>query len=63
MVMPICSDGVQDMFEAKTWNLTKITQYCRGVWNVKPQPNWIIEQYGGKNILSASNIIFRFVYE
>lgn len=61
--MPICSDGVQDMFESKAWNLTEVNQYCRRVWNVKPQPNWVIEQYGGKNIMSASNIIFRFVFD
>jgi lysosomal Pro-X carboxypeptidase len=60
MVMPMCSDGVQDMFEAKVWNLSEIDQYCRRSWNVTTEPTWIVEQYGGKNIMSASNIIFRF---
>ena len=59
MVMPICSDGVNDMFEANPWNLTQVTAECRKRWNVSPRPRWVVEQYGGKNISAASNIIFR----
>jgi len=60
MVMPICSDGVGDMFESKPWNLTQLTAECRRNWDVDPRPHWIVEQYGGKNISTASNIVFRF---
>jgi len=59
MVMPVCSDGVNDMFESKPWNLTQIIADCHKRWNVSPRPHWIVEQYGGKNICAASNIIFR----
>ena len=60
MVMPICSDGVGDMFEPRPWNLTRVAADCRKRWNVVPRPRWIVEQYGGKNISAASNIIFRY---
>jgi len=59
MVMPICSDGVNDMFEPNPWNLTQVIAECRKRWNVSPRPRWVVEQYGGKNISAASNIIFR----
>ena len=59
MVMPVCSDGVNDMFESKPWNLTQIIADCHKRWNVSPRPHWIVEQYGGRNISAASNIIFR----
>jgi len=58
--MPICSDGVNDMFESDPWNLTQFIADCRKQWSVVPRPRWVVEQYGGKNISSATNIIFRF---
>lgn len=60
MVMPVCSDGVHDMFEKKNWNISELADYCKKNWNVSPRENWIVEQYGGKDLMSASNIIFRF---
>jgi len=59
MVQPLCSDGVNDMFEAHAWNFTQVAADCRKTWNVVPRPRWIAEQYGGRNISAASNIIFR----
>lgn len=61
MVMPSCTTGITDMFEPNPWNLTAFTNECEKNWNVKPQPNKILTEYGGKNIRSASNIIFRYV--
>jgi len=58
--MPICSDGINDMFENKIWNITELTENCQKTWNVTPRVSWIVEQYGGKDLMSASNIIFRF---
>lgn len=58
MVMPMCSDGIHDMFEPTTWNLTEFTEGCKKRWNVTSRPNWMITQYGGKDIAAASNIIF-----
>ena len=59
MVMPICSDGIHDMFEPAPWNYTRYAAKCQDNWGVTPRPNWIKEEYGGKNIATASNIIFR----
>jgi len=59
MVMPTCSNGVDDMFEPDPWNFTKFAAECYKTWKVVPRPRWIVEQYGGKNISAASNIIFR----
>ena len=59
MVMPICGDGIHDMFELQPWNLTEVAAECLKNWNVMPRPRWIVEQYGGRNISTASNIIFR----
>ncbi len=63
MVMPMCSDGELDMFEPAQWNLTQYSADCEKRWGVIPRPDWIITQYGGLNISTASNIIFRFVFK
>jgi len=60
MVMPTCSNGVDDMFEPQPWNLTQLAVSCHKKWDVDPQPRWIVEQYGGRNISAASNIVFRY---
>eukprot|EP01132_Coremiostelium_polycephalum_P004796 gene4796-5981_t len=57
MVMPISSNGVQDMFLPQPFNLQEFTQYCQKTWGVVPNANWITTYYGGSNF-SASNIIF-----
>ena len=61
MVMPMCSDGVSDMFEPSTWNFTAFSADCqRGFWGIKPRRNWAMTNYGGDRLTdSASNIIFR----
>ena len=59
MVMPSCSDGVDDMFERSPWIYDDYVKGCRARWGVTPRPDWILEEYGGKNITAASNIIFR----
>lgn len=61
MVMPICSDGVNDMFEPRPWNLDEYTKDCVKQYSVKPQPNLVCEQYGCKDLSTATNIIFRYI--
>ncbi len=34
MVMPMCYDGVNDMFEAAPWNLTQYETACAARWKV-----------------------------
>lgn len=58
MVMPSCSNGVTDMFEASPWDFDDFRVVCQQRWGVTPRPNWIQEQFGGRNITAASNIIF-----
>ncbi|XP_065278568.1 lysosomal Pro-X carboxypeptidase [Emys orbicularis] len=58
MVMPMCTDGVNDMFETRKWNFHVFSEECFKLWKVRPRPHWIPSVYGGKNISSHSNIIF-----
>lgn len=58
MVMPICSDGVNDMFDPQTFNLTSYVEDCKTRWGVSTQVNKIQTLYGTKNMNSATNIIF-----
>uniref|UniRef100_A0AC11CV85 Prolylcarboxypeptidase n=1 Tax=Ovis aries TaxID=9940 RepID=A0AC11CV85_SHEEP len=58
MVMPTCSDGVDDMFEPHSWNMKEYSDDCFKQWGVRPRPSWIPTMYGGKNISSHTNIIF-----
>ncbi|NXF03459.1 PCP carboxypeptidase, partial [Smithornis capensis] len=58
MVMPLCTDGVHDMFEPQKWDFDAFSEECYRLWGVRPRPSWILSMYGGKNISSHSNIIF-----
>uniref|UniRef100_A0A8D0BQC7 Lysosomal Pro-X carboxypeptidase n=1 Tax=Salvator merianae TaxID=96440 RepID=A0A8D0BQC7_SALMN len=58
MVMPLCSDGISDMFEPQKWDLHAYSEECFNTWGVKPRALWIPTLYGGKNISAHSNIIF-----
>lgn len=61
MVMPFCADGVDDMFYPMPWDYDAQVSACKAQWNVTPRPNWIVSQFGGKNITASSNIFFRCV--
>lgn len=58
MVMPICSDGVRDMFEPAPFNLSDFVEGCRQRWGVSTQVNKVRTLYGDRNMNSASQIIF-----
>lgn len=58
IVMPFCTNGIDDMFEPHLWNLTEYSDDCLRQWGVTPRPSWITTMYGGKNISSHSNIVF-----
>ncbi|XP_007440930.1 lysosomal Pro-X carboxypeptidase [Python bivittatus] len=58
MVMPMCSDGINDMFEPQKWDFRTYSEDCFKTWGVRPRPSWIPTLYGGKNISAHSNIIF-----
>ncbi|EPQ19311.1 Lysosomal Pro-X carboxypeptidase [Myotis brandtii] len=58
IVMPFCTNGIDDMFEPHPWDLKAFSDECFKQWGVKPRPSWISSMYGGKNISSHTNIIF-----
>ncbi|KAJ8256663.1 hypothetical protein COCON_G00188150 [Conger conger] len=58
MVMPMCTDGVHDMFEPQGWDFGAFSEECQALFGVKPRADWADTVYGGKNIKSHSNIIF-----
>ena len=49
------------MFEPAPWDFDAYSKSCQKQWSVTPRPRWPITQYGGKNITTATNIIFRYV--
>lgn len=61
MVMPMCSDGVADMFEPIPWDFQKFSDDCYATYKVRPQPYLACEEYGCKDLSAASNIVFRCV--
>ncbi|XP_078739191.1 lysosomal Pro-X carboxypeptidase [Lampetra fluviatilis] len=58
MVMPACSDGEVDMFEAAPWDEAAFAEGCRRTWGVLPRPAWAPTLYGGRNITEHTNIVF-----
>ncbi|CAK6957948.1 lysosomal Pro-X carboxypeptidase [Scomber scombrus] len=58
MVMPMCTDGVHDMFEPGEWNFQAFSDECNAMFGVRPRPDWAGTVFGGKDIASHSNIIF-----
>jgi len=58
MVMPMCSDGVNDMFQASSWNYTEYAEGCQTRWGVTPRQHMAEVMYGLKKLQGASNIVF-----
>ncbi|XP_049514768.1 lysosomal Pro-X carboxypeptidase [Dermacentor silvarum] len=58
LTMPTCSDGITDMFYPQVWNSTKFAQGCERKFAVRPDFYRGVMSFGGKNVGSASNIIF-----
>jgi lysosomal Pro-X carboxypeptidase len=59
--MPICSNGISDMFENQPWNFQEFSDYCFTEWNVRPCIEWPFMEFGGQNLTDLryySNIIF-----
>lgn len=58
MVMPMCTNGVNDMFEPNPWNFVEYSKDCEKQFSVKPQPNLVCEHYGCERLSTATNIVF-----
>lgn len=48
--MPICADGINDMFEKQDWNYQEFSDDCYAQWGVRPRLEWPYIEYGGKNL-------------
>lgn len=57
--MPMCADGVRDMFEPEPWDFQAFSDECNAMFGVRPRAEWAATVYGGKRIGSYSDIIFR----
>lgn len=62
MIMPIYSDGKNDMYIKNIWNLKDYINKCVYIWNGDVRPYYIFDTFGGRNfkqeIKNYSNIIF-----
>ncbi|XP_017461785.1 PREDICTED: lysosomal Pro-X carboxypeptidase, partial [Rhagoletis zephyria] len=58
MVLPVCSNGVTDMFEPNPWNITSYSLNCYKQFGVYSDVEKALILFGGDHIKSASNIIF-----
>lgn len=60
-VMPICSNGITDMFDIQPWDFQAWSEYCFVQWKVRPRLEWPFMEYGGKTFADFrydSNIVF-----
>ncbi|CAN8028143.1 unnamed protein product, partial [Ixodes persulcatus] len=58
LVMPQCSDGVDDMFPPKTWDAKKLAKRCQQRFGVTPDPGRLRILYGGSDMGGITNLIF-----
>lgn len=58
MAMPLCQDGVRDMWLPFEWDFDAFAKQCEKQWGVTTRKYWAQAQYGGFNISAASNIVF-----
>lgn len=58
MVMPTCTDGVNDMFDPQPFNSSVYADGCKTRWGVETSVDNIRTLYGDKSLAGASNIIF-----
>ncbi|XP_038064051.1 dipeptidyl peptidase 2-like [Patiria miniata] len=58
VTMPAGSNNVTDMFPALPFNEKMRQAYCSMKWKVAPKPTWLNVMMWGKDIKSASNIVF-----
>ncbi|XP_077865973.1 dipeptidyl peptidase 2-like [Saccoglossus kowalevskii] len=57
-MMPAGSNGKTDMFPDLPFTLKMRDEYCEKKWNIVPRNDWLNVHLWGKDILTASNIVF-----
>merc|ERR1719318_111188 len=58
MVMPMCANNKDDMFEAQPWNEPDFAAGCKKRWSTDPQTYKMEITYGGRDLFGASNIVW-----
>ena len=58
MVLPVSSDGVNDMFEPHPWNLTQYSENCKKTYGIGSEKSKALTLFGGKDLETSTNIIF-----
>lgn len=58
LALPAGSNNKTDMFPSLPWTPEMRAEYCQEKWGVAQRPDWSAIQLWGKDISSASNIIF-----
>ncbi|XP_066919174.1 lysosomal Pro-X carboxypeptidase-like [Clytia hemisphaerica] len=58
MAMPLCQDGIRDMWLPAEWNFDAFAKGCETQWGVTTRKYWTQSVYGGFNISASSNIVF-----
>lgn len=56
--MPMCADGVNDMFEPQPWDLSNYTDECVKKYRIEPQPDLACKTYGCRELSTVTNIVF-----
>jgi dipeptidyl-peptidase-2 len=57
-IMPAGSNNETDMFPPLSFTLEQRDDYCMKRWKIKPQNDWPAISFWGKDITSATNIVF-----
>ncbi|XP_015610590.1 lysosomal Pro-X carboxypeptidase [Cephus cinctus] len=58
MVMPMCNDGINDMFEPEPWDFKEYSDQCYKDYNIRPRLDLACTEYGCKDLSAATNIVF-----
>merc|ERR1719354_1178115 len=58
MSMPLCQDGVRDMWFPAKWYFGEFARECAKEFGVTTRKYWVEAQYGGVNLKAATNIVF-----
>ncbi|XP_060065701.1 dipeptidyl peptidase 2-like [Ylistrum balloti] len=56
--LPAGTNNVTDMFPVLPFTAQIRTQYCQQQWNVTPRNSWATNQFWGRDLDRASNIVF-----
>lgn len=58
MFMPFAKNGSTDMFWPEPWDPDAAAAACRSQWGVEPRSLWATQEWGGRDLKAASNIVF-----